>query len=40
MENHEITELLLKNTDEKLSDYLSIILSKCKDIAKESRVYA
>lgn len=40
MKKHEITKILLSNSDEKLSEYLTIILAKCKDIAKESNVIA
>ena len=40
MKKHEITKILIGNSDEKLSQYLSILLEKCKDIAKESNVIA
>lgn len=40
MKNLEIKKILLENTDDKLSEYLSILLDKCKEIAKESNVIA
>lgn len=40
MNKSEIKKIFLSNTDEKLSIYLEILLSKCKDIAKESNVIA
>lgn len=40
MKNEEITNIFYKNTDEKLSEYLTILLSKCKDIARESNIIA
>ncbi len=38
MTENEIKTILLRNNPEKLAIYLSIILEKCKDIAKESNM--
>jgi hypothetical protein len=40
MTNNEIKEIFLRNSDEKLSEYLAILLAKCQAISRESNLIA
>lgn len=40
MRTDEIKDIISQNSDEKLNQYLSILLDKCKDIARESNLIA
>ncbi|MDI6031477.1 hypothetical protein QLS91_00180 [Flavobacterium sp. LB2P84] len=40
MKNEEIRDIIAKNDDDKMSFYLSTLLSKCKDIEKENNFIA